>query len=87
MVSNGPRAGIAPEHSAQLLGHEAATLGERVYLHHHGPSLLRAAALYETFVRELLGDPVPPLVAGHVTDLMIKTPTDSGGPQPMQSSA
>ena|GEM_PF-1305151 len=55
-----PRAGIAPEHSAQLLGHEAATLGERVYLHHHGPSLLRAAALYESFVRELLGDPPLP---------------------------
>jgi hypothetical protein len=51
-----PRAGIASEHSAQLLGHEAATLGERVYLHHHGPSLVHAAAAYEHFVRQLLGD-------------------------------
>ena len=51
-----PRAGIAPEHSAQLLGHEAATLGERVYLHRHGPSLTEAAATYEAFVRQLLGD-------------------------------
>lgn len=52
-----PRAGIAPEHSAQLLGHEAASLGERVYLHRHGPSLVEAAATYEAFVRQLLGDP------------------------------
>ena len=51
-----PRAGIAPEHSAQLLGHEAATLGERVYLHRHGPSLIEAAATYEAFVRQLMGD-------------------------------
>jgi len=51
-----PRAAIAPEHSDQLLGHESATLGERVYLHHHGPSLVIAAA-YETFMRRLLGDP------------------------------
>jgi integrase len=51
-----PRAGIAPEHSAQLLGHEAESLGERVYLHHHGPSLAEAATKYETFVRRLLGD-------------------------------
>jgi hypothetical protein len=51
-----PRVGIAPEHSAQLLGHQAASLGERVYLHHHGPSLVKAAAAYEDFVRQLLGD-------------------------------
>src|SRR4051812_34970118 len=51
-----PRAGIAPEHSAQLLGHEAQSLGERVYLHRHGPSLAEAATKYETFVRRLLGD-------------------------------
>jgi hypothetical protein len=51
-----PRAGIAPEHSAQLLGHEAESLGERVYLHHHGPSLVEAATSYENFVRGLLGD-------------------------------
>jgi integrase len=54
-----PRAGIAPEHSAQLLGHEAATLGERVYLHHHGPSLVQAATIYERFVRQLLGGVIP----------------------------
>jgi hypothetical protein len=54
-----PRAGIAPEHSAQLLGHEAESLGERVYLHHHGPSLAEAAAGYEAFVRRLLGDFAP----------------------------
>jgi integrase len=51
-----PRAGIAPEHSAQLLGHEAASLGERVYLHRHGPTLIQAATTYEAFVRQLLGD-------------------------------
>ena len=51
-----PRAGIAPEHSAQLLGHEAESLGERVYLHRHGPSLAEAAAKYEALVRRLLGD-------------------------------
>ncbi len=51
-----PRAGIAPEHSAQLLGHEAQSLGERVYLHRHGPSLVEAATAYESFVRRLLGD-------------------------------
>lgn len=51
-----PRVGIAPEHSAQLFGHEAASLEERVYLHHHGPSLVKAAAAYEHFVRQLLGD-------------------------------
>jgi hypothetical protein len=51
-----PRAGIAPEHSAQLLGHEAESLGERVYLHRHDPSLVEAATVYETFVRQLLGD-------------------------------
>jgi hypothetical protein len=51
-----PRVGIAPEHSAQLLGHQAASLGERVYLHHHGLSLVKAAEAYENFVRQLLGD-------------------------------
>ena len=54
-----PRAGIAPEHSAQLLGHEAESLGERVYLHRHGPSLVEAATSYEAFVRQLLGDLTP----------------------------
>lgn len=51
-----PRAGIVPDHSRQLLGHEAASLGDRVYLHRHGPSLSRAAAEAENFIRRLLGD-------------------------------
>jgi hypothetical protein len=51
-----PRAGIAPDHSRQLLGHEAASLGDRVYLHQHGPSLAAAAAQAEEYVRQLMGD-------------------------------
>jgi hypothetical protein len=51
-----PRAGIVPDHSRQLLGHQAASLGDRVYLHQHGPSLSVAAATAETFVRRLMGD-------------------------------
>ena len=51
-----PRAGIAPDHSRQLLGHEAASLGDRVYLHQHGPSLSAAAATAEAYVRKLMGD-------------------------------
>ncbi len=51
-----PRTGIDPQHSRQLMGHEAASLGERVYLHQHGPSLSTAAAKVETFVRQLMGD-------------------------------
>ncbi|MEO6194014.1 MAG: hypothetical protein ABIS20_13470 [Thermoanaerobaculia bacterium] len=51
-----PRAGIAPDHSRQLLGHEAVGLGERVYLHQHGPSLSQAAGKTEDYVRRLMGD-------------------------------
>jgi hypothetical protein len=51
-----PRAGIAPDHSRQLLGHEAASLGDRVYLHQHGESLAKAAASAENFIRRLLSD-------------------------------
>lgn len=51
-----PRAGIAPDYSRQLMGHEAAALGDRVYLHQHGPSLSEAAATAETYIRGLMGD-------------------------------
>lgn len=51
-----PRAGIAPDHSRQLLGHEAVGIGERVYLHQHGPSLSRAAAKAEEYIRGLMGE-------------------------------
>jgi hypothetical protein len=72
-----PRVGIAPEHSAQLLGHEAASLGERVYLHHHGPSLIKAAAAYEHFVRQLLGD-----IPTHSADIL-----SFGSPEPQLQRA
>jgi hypothetical protein len=52
-----PRAGIAPDHSRQLLGHEAVGIGERVYLHQHGPSLSKAAARAEEYIRGLMGEP------------------------------
>jgi hypothetical protein len=51
-----PRAGIAVDHSRQLLGHEAASLGDRVYLHQHGASLSEAAGKAEAFIRRLMGD-------------------------------
>jgi hypothetical protein len=51
-----PRAGIAPDHSRQLLGHEAVGIGERVYLHQHGPSLAKAAAKAEEYIRGLMGE-------------------------------
>jgi integrase len=51
-----PRAGINPDHGRQLLGHEAASLGDRVYLHEHGPSLSQAAGKAEEYIRRLMGD-------------------------------
>jgi hypothetical protein len=50
------RAGIAPEHSEQLLGHRGRPITDTVYLHRHGPSLVATAATYELFIRRLLGD-------------------------------
>jgi integrase len=47
---------IAPEHRAQLLGHQGRPMTDSVYLHHHGPDLSRAAALVEDHIRGLLGD-------------------------------
>jgi integrase len=47
---------IAPEHRAQLLGHQGRPMTDTVYLHHHGPDLARAAALVENHLRVLLGD-------------------------------
>jgi integrase len=47
---------IAPEHRAQLLGHQGRPMTDTVYLHQHGPDLARAAALVETHLRVLLGD-------------------------------
>jgi len=47
---------IAPEHRAQLLGHQGRPMTDTVYLHHHGPDLARAAALVEHHLRGLLGD-------------------------------
>jgi integrase len=47
---------IAPEHRAQLLGHQGHPMTDTVYLHRHGPDLARAAALVENHLRELLGD-------------------------------
>jgi hypothetical protein len=54
--TNHVRAGIAPEHSEQLLGHRGRPITDTVYLHRHGPSLVRAAETYELFIRRLLGD-------------------------------
>jgi integrase len=50
---------IAPEHRAQLLGHQGRPMTDTVYLHHHGPDLARAAALVEDRLRGLLGDQRP----------------------------
>jgi integrase len=47
---------IAPEHRAQLLGHQGRPMTDTVYLHRHGPDLARAAALVEEHLRDLLGD-------------------------------
>ncbi|HEV3457796.1 MAG TPA: hypothetical protein VHG32_14625 [Thermoanaerobaculia bacterium] len=47
---------IAPEHRAQLLGHQGRPMTDSVYLHRHGPDLARAAALVEEHLRVLLGD-------------------------------
>ncbi|MEA2604984.1 MAG: hypothetical protein QOF89_5976 [Acidobacteriota bacterium] len=54
--TNHVRAGIATEHSEQLLGHRGRPITDTVYLHRHGPSLAQAAAIYERFIRRLLGD-------------------------------
>lgn len=51
-----PRARIVSDHSRQLLGHQATSLGDRVYLHEHGPSLSEAASKAEVFIRRLMGD-------------------------------
>jgi integrase len=53
---------IAPEHRAQLMGHQGRPMTDTVYLHRHGPDLARAAALVEDHLRGLLGD-VPPAAA------------------------
>ena len=50
---------IAPEHRAQLLGHQGRPMTDTVCLHHHGPDLMRAAALVENHLRVLLGDLEP----------------------------
>ncbi|HBL27395.1 MAG TPA: hypothetical protein DD490_11225 [Acidobacteria bacterium] len=50
---------IAPEHRAQLMGHQGRPMTDTVYLHHHGPSLSRAAAAVEEHMRGLLGDHPP----------------------------
>ncbi len=50
---------IAPEHRAQLLGHQGRPMTDTVYLHHHGPDLARAATLVEHHLRFLLGDLQP----------------------------
>jgi integrase len=47
---------IAPEHRAQLLGHQGRPMTDTVYLHRHGPDLARAAGLVEEHLRGLLGD-------------------------------
>jgi integrase len=47
---------IAPEHRAQLLGHQGRPMTDTVYLHRHGPDLARAAELVEQHLRTLLGD-------------------------------
>jgi integrase len=47
---------IAPEHRAQLLGHQGRPMTDTVYLHQHGPDLARAATLVEAHLRVLLGD-------------------------------
>ena len=46
---------IAPEHRAQLMGHQGPHDGT-VYRHRHGPGLARAAALVERHLLGLLGD-------------------------------
>jgi len=50
---------IAPEHRAQLLGHQGRPMTDTVYLHHHGPDLALAAARVENHLRVLLGDLQP----------------------------
>lgn len=57
-----PRIKISDEHGDQLLGHSAASLGDRVYLHRHGESLSEAAEQVETFIRSLMGDLEPSTV-------------------------
>ena len=47
---------IAPEHRAQLLGHQGRPMTDTVYLHRHGPDLARAAARVEDHLRFLMGD-------------------------------
>lgn len=50
---------IAPEHRAQLLGHQGRPMTDTVYLHRHGPDQARAATLVEDHLRVLLGDRQP----------------------------
>lgn len=57
-----PRIKISDEHGDQLLGHSAASLGDRVYLHRHGTSLSEAAEQVEAFIRHLMGDLEPSTV-------------------------
>jgi len=47
---------IAPEHRAQLMGHQGRPMTDTVYLHQHGPDLAQAAALVEEHLRRLMGD-------------------------------
>ena len=47
---------IAPEHRAQLMGHQGRPMTDTVYLHQHGPDLTRAATLVEEHLRRLMGD-------------------------------
>jgi integrase len=47
---------IAPEHRAQLMGHQGRPMTDSVYLHRHGPDLAHAAFLIEDHLRSLLGD-------------------------------
>jgi integrase len=47
---------IAPEHRAQLMGHQGRPMTDTVYLHRHGPDLARAAASVERHILGLLGD-------------------------------
>jgi hypothetical protein len=49
---------IAPEHRAQLLGHQGRPMTDTLYLHRHEPDLARAAAWVEDHLRLLMGDPL-----------------------------
>lgn len=60
---------IAPEHRAQLLGHQGRPMTDTVYLHRHGPDLARAATLVENHLRVLMGDRQPS--GAHVSPLSL----------------